>query len=221
MVTRLFGTQAARFAFVFGLAVGSALTVATTLIFRAPAASDGVGVAASARSGAPLDAWHRGSASGDLEQAVRISAGRLGMATSPASAASAAAPVADGSVASLLARAEQHRRQREFDQACALYAEVVALGAMTADAWADYADAQASLSGRLSGAPERAIQAALALDARHAKALWLAASLAHEERRYDDALATWRKLLAVVPKDSSDARIVEANIAEATRLAAG
>ena len=33
-------------------------------------------------------------------------------------------------------------------------------------------------------------------------------------------LRTWRNLLAVVPVDSSDARIIEANIAEATRLAA-
>ena len=37
--------------------------------------------------------------------------------------------------------------------------------------------------------------------------------------RYADALATWRRLLAVVPQDSSDARIVQANIAEAARLA--
>ena len=48
---------------------------------------------------------------------------------------------------------------------------------------------------------------------------WLQASLAHQERRYSDALATWRRLQSVVPADSSDARIVEANIAEAARLA--
>jgi len=41
------------------------------------------------------------------------------------------------------------------------------------------------------------------------QALWLQASLAHEERRYADALATWQRLLAVVPPGSSDARIVE------------
>ncbi len=52
------------------------------------------------------------------------------------------------------------------------------------------------------------------------KALWLKASLEHEEQRYRDAVSTWRNLLAVVPADSSDARIIEANIAEATRLAA-
>jgi cytochrome c-type biogenesis protein CcmH/NrfG len=90
---------------------------------------------------------------------------------------------------------------------------------MTADAWADYADAQASVSGKLAGEPARAIAAALAADPTHAKALWLQASLAHEEHRYGDALGTWRQLLAVVPPGSSDARIVTANIDEATRLA--
>ena len=68
--------------------------------------------------------------------------------------------------------------------------------------------------------PPTALAKALALDPRHPKALWLKASLEHEEHRYQDAVATWRNLLAVVPVNSSDARIIEANIAEATRLAA-
>ena len=92
---------------------------------------------------------------------------------------------------------------------------------MTADSWADYADAQASMTGHLAGEPEKALAEALALDPQHTKALWLKASLAYEQRRYSDALATWQKLLALVPPGSSDARIVEANIAEATRLANG
>jgi cytochrome c-type biogenesis protein CcmH len=92
---------------------------------------------------------------------------------------------------------------------------------MSADSWADYADAQASLAGRLDGEPEKAIARALQLDPQHPKALWLKASLAHEQHRYKEALATWRLLLAVVPPGSSDARIVAANIAEATRLATG
>ena len=47
------------------------------------------------------------------------------------------------------------------------------------------------------------------------------ASLEHEEHHYHDAVSTWGNLLAVVPANSSDARIIEANIAEASRLAAG
>lgn len=211
----------ARVAFVLGLALGSALTVTTILLGRSFGSAGGIDADSSVRPNGSMAAWHHDAARGDLEEAVRLSAGRVGMPAAAVPGMPVVASAGDSSVASLLGRAEQHRRQRQFDQACALYAEVVKRGAMTADAWADYADAQASLAGRLSGSPARAIEAALALDPRHAKALWLAASLAHEERRYQEALATWRRLLAVVPAESTDARIVEANIAEATRLAAG
>jgi cytochrome c-type biogenesis protein CcmH len=121
----------------------------------------------------------------------------------------------------LLASAEKYRRARQFKEACAAYAAAARLGAMSADSWADYADAQASMSGHLAGEPEKSLAEALALDPQHTKALWLKASLAYEQRRYSEALATWQKLLALVPPGSSDARIVEANIAEAKRLANG
>jgi cytochrome c-type biogenesis protein CcmH len=155
-------------------------------------------------------------ASAGLSDAVRVSAVLLSTGQPAADRASGS-----GSVPELLARAEEHRRKREFAQASALYDAVVAQDGMTADAWADYADALASASGRLAGAPARAIESALALEPGHAKALWLKASLAHEERRYADALATWRQLQALVPPGSSDAKIIQANIAEASRLAAG
>jgi len=120
----------------------------------------------------------------------------------------------------VLARADELRRQRKFKEATEVYRVAAATGHMTADGWADYADALASAGSSLQGAPAAALAKALALDPRHPKALWLKASLEHEEHRYKDAVATWRNLLAVVPVNSSDARIIEANIAEATRLAA-
>ncbi len=168
---------------------------------------------------ASADAWRHPAPSAGLSDAVRVSAVMLS-AGRPAVADIGAAP-GGGSVPELLARAEDFRRKREFQQACALYAAVAAQGGMTADTWADYADAQASASGRLAGAPARAIEAALLLEPGHAKALWLKASLAHEERRYADALTTWRQLQALVPPGSSDAKVIQANIAEASRLAAG
>ena len=212
----------ARSAFALGLAVGMAAAAAAFWWLK-PDASPSIARASTANEAAsPTLQWHHGAVPGGLEPAVRISARLLPGAGAPTAAIvpGASAPAGDG-VAGLLARAEDHRRKREFKQACDLYATVAAQGAMTADAWADYADAQASLTGHISGEPARSIAAALALEPRHAKALWLQASLAHEERRYADALATWQRLLAVVPPGSSDARIVEANIAEARRLAAG
>lgn len=129
--------------------------------------------------------------------------------------------VAGGKTAALLTQAEEHRRKREFKQACDVYRQIIASGGMTADSWADFADAlgSAAPNGSLSGEAAQAIDKALALDPKQTKALWLKASLAHEEHRYQDALAAWRALLALMPAGSSDARIIEANIAEAERLA--
>lgn len=113
-----------------------------------------------------------------------------------------------------------YRRQHDYAKARDAFTHLIQLKAMDADAWADYADVLASVgSGSLSGAPSQAIDNALRLQPRHLKALWLKASLAHEERRYADALAVWRQLRAALPPDSSDVKIVDANIAEAMQLA--
>jgi cytochrome c-type biogenesis protein CcmH/NrfG len=166
---------------------------------------------------AKLAREHKTSASTDLRDAIAVSTMLLPTARAMASSAVTARTGANPA-ATLIASAEQHRRKREFKEACADYAGVLELGAMTADTWADYADAQASLAGQLAGEPAKAIDRALGLDPRHTKALWLKASLAHEQHRYKDALTTWQRLLTLMPPGSSDARIVEANLAEASRL---
>ncbi len=163
---------------------------------------------------------HRTAPGSDLSDAVAASA--MLLPGSRRSTTGGRAPQATPSRAeALLASAEKYRRGRQFKEACAAYAAAAGLGSMSADSWADYADAQASMSGHLAGEPEKSLAEALALDPQHTKALWLKASLAYEQHRYSEALATWQKLLALVPPGSSDARIVEANIAEATRLANG
>jgi tetratricopeptide (TPR) repeat protein len=219
MVLDSIASAAARRSFGLGLGCGLLLAGIGLLIHDRFATHSTVFASVTESAVASGATWQHPAPSGDLAAAVGVSAALLSGARPGVAAGH---PVAmGGGVQEMLARAEQHRRQREFDQACALYEAVAAQGGMTADAWADFADAQASINGGLVGAPARAIAAALALEPRHAKALWLQASLAHEERRYTDALATWRRLLAVVPPGSTDAKIIESNIAEATRLAAG
>lgn len=168
---------------------------------------------------ASIGAGHPGVGERGLGDAVRTTlqmSGQPAMATGTtwtAPAATASGP------ADLVAQADALRRQRKFDAASQVYRRVVASGGMTADAWADYADALASNTSSLRGEPAQAIARALALEPRHAKALWLKASLEHEEQHYADAVKTWETLLALVPQGSSDANIIRANIAEATRLA--
>lgn len=119
-----------------------------------------------------------------------------------------------------LALAGLYRARHDNPAARDALARVVALHGMTAQSWADYADVLGSLAGgSLSGAAGSAIDQALALDPANPKALWLRASRAHEERRFADALTWWRKLRALLPADSPDAHVIDANIAEDTQLA--
>jgi cytochrome c-type biogenesis protein CcmH len=136
-------------------------------------------------------------------------------------AASQPAAQADpGNAQEWLALAATRRRNRDYAGAREAYLQVIQRNAMTADSWADYADALASMpGGSLGGEAELAIQRALGLDPNHPKALWLEASHAYAEHRYADALALWKRLRAALRNDSPDAGIVDANIAESAQLA--
>ena len=118
------------------------------------------------------------------------------------------------------ALAEERRTQRDNAGARDALQQLIALHAMTAQTWADYADVLASLNGgSLAGGAGEAIDKALALDPTNSKGLWLKASQAHEQRQFSAALQWWKKLRAALPPDSPDLRIIDGNIAEDTQLA--
>jgi len=130
-----------------------------------------------------------------------------------------AVKVKPGDADTWLGLAGAYRQTRDFARAREAYRKVESIGAMTADSWADLADTLGSLSdGALNDEAARAIDRALAIDGRHAKALWLKASLRHQQQRYSEALALWRRLRAQLPAESQDARIIDLNIEEAARL---
>ncbi|HEU4590508.1 MAG TPA: hypothetical protein VFS13_06325 [Steroidobacteraceae bacterium] len=143
-----------------------------------------------------------------------------------AAVSDAGAVAAKGSMANLAAspaaalddlaqRAQEHRRRREFHQANQDFAELARRGQMDANLWADYADSLGGEHGRLDDQAERSIGAALRLDPRHPKALWLLGSAQTQRGDFRAALATWQKLAGILPADSPDARIIAANIEEA------
>lgn len=111
--------------------------------------------------------------------------------------------------------AETLRRQREFPEALELFAKLAKTDAMSADLWADYADAHGANSGSLDDQSARFIAEALKLDSRHPKALWLRGSYQTAQKDYRGALATWQRLASILPPESSDAKLITANIAEA------
>ncbi|MGE0372477.1 MAG: tetratricopeptide repeat protein, partial [Gammaproteobacteria bacterium] len=106
-----------------------------------------------------------------------------------------------------------------FDDARVALEKAVALNLQTPDLLVDYADALAMASGQsLEGRPLELINQALAFDPNNHKGLWLAGTAAYERADYRAALEYWRRLYAMVPKDSEAARAMEGNIAEAESL---
>jgi cytochrome c-type biogenesis protein CcmH len=144
-------------------------------------------------------------------------------AASAPQASSSAAPVAlqTSKIDTWRREADELRRGRKFSEARDLYTRIVTEAPADADAWADLADATAAAAGGDLKAGTDAINHALAADPNHLKALWLKASLELQEKRYSSAVELWERLLAKLPKDSNDARIVTANLEETRTLAKG
>jgi hypothetical protein len=144
-----------------------------------------------------------------------------GAPAAPLVAAAPAAPPLSADSLKSLAKAQRLRHDKEYAAAAKIYKQLAAARQMNADAWADYADTVATLQGdKLAGEPESYIANALALDADHAKALWLKASADEEAGRVTSAIGVWRHLQKVLPQDSQDTVIVAANLQRDQRLAA-
>lgn len=122
----------------------------------------------------------------------------------------------------LLNAASKARAERNYAAARSSYEQLAALGQMSAQSWADYADVVASLhGGQLDGLPQQYIDTALKLDPANEKALWLKASALHQQQRYALAVSTWIQLLALTPAGSTRATTFAENLAEDQRLAGG
>jgi cytochrome c-type biogenesis protein CcmH len=128
---------------------------------------------------------------------------------------------ADLAAAGHAGAAQRPPLQADFAAEAAAYREAIRVNPMDADAWADLADSLAAAAGNDLRAGREEIGQALAIEPRHLKALWLRASLELQEQRYAAAAATWRELQSLVAAESSDARVIAANIAEADALQAG
>jgi hypothetical protein len=161
-----------------------------------------------------------GDAAAARERRLPQSAGGAAVSSPGASASLQAPRELSAAARNLIASADTARGKHDFAAAAEDYGHLVDMQEMTADTWADYADVAAALNGNsLVGAPEKYLQAALSLDPQHAKALWLLASLQHETGHYAVAVSTWKKLTDIVAPDSSDAKLVAANLAEDQQLA--
>jgi cytochrome c-type biogenesis protein CcmH len=154
-----------------------------------------------------------------VRSSAALTASMLGAAGLNTTASAPAAPQLSAASVKLLGQADAARRHKHLKEALAIYAQLAAADQLNADGWADYADTAATVRGnRLAGEPEQYIARALALNPRHAKALWLQASADEEAGRLTHAIATWRELQGVLAPDSPDAKIVAVNLQQDQRL---
>ncbi|MEJ8845900.1 c-type cytochrome biogenesis protein CcmI [Variovorax rhizosphaerae] len=108
---------------------------------------------------------------------------------------------------------------QRYDDAVVAYQKAMTLAPNQPQLLADYADALGSArDGDLAGPVQAAIDAALALDANHPKALALAGMAAFKRGDPATARQRWEKLLALLPADSEAAMQVTADLAQLDAL---
>lgn len=102
-----------------------------------------------------------------------------------------------------------------FDEAGNAFERAAALVPNDAQLYADYADSTVmAQNGQFKGKPYDLIQKSLKLDANNPKALALAGTAEMRLGNKAASLKHWEKLKTLMPKDSEDAREVDAIIAE-------
>ena len=107
-------------------------------------------------------------------------------------------------------------------EAALAYDRASALAPQDPQVLADYADTLAMVNGRsLVGRPMELVNAALKIDPAHQKSLALAGTAAFNRHDYVGAVGQWRKLEAVLPAGSEQARAIGVSIAQAQAQAAG
>lgn len=112
--------------------------------------------------------------------------------------------------------------QERFSDAATAFQKLTEISPNDADAWADYAEAQALANGQnLAGKPTEAINRALQIDPKHQKSLDLAGTAAYQLGDYQKAIAYWERLLKVLPAASEGLRTVTEQITKAKQMAAG
>jgi cytochrome c-type biogenesis protein CcmH len=126
----------------------------------------------------------------------------------------------DGDGWLLLART--YRELHQPKEASAAYAKAAALLPPDATMLADWADAHVMANGgKWDIEAKDIVKRALRADSKHLKALALAGSEAFEHADYKSAIAYWKRMRAVAPAGSMDAKLAEANIQEAEGTLSG
>jgi cytochrome c-type biogenesis protein CcmH len=103
-----------------------------------------------------------------------------------------------------------------YPESVAAYGRAVSMMPADAQTLADFADVMGMANKRsLQGEPEKVIRMALQVDPNNVKALALSGTIAYDRQDYAGAIGEWRKILALVPPDSSAAQGISNSIRDA------
>jgi cytochrome c-type biogenesis protein CcmH len=116
--------------------------------------------------------------------------------------------------------ARSYKAMGRLPEAVKAYERAGKLVEETPDLLLDYADALAASVGGFDAKVRELIDKALALDPAHPQGLWLRGTAAYDARDYTRAIADWETLLKLLPPDSENAQMLQANIAEVRELQA-
>jgi cytochrome c-type biogenesis protein CcmH len=87
---------------------------------------------------------------------------------------------------------------------------------------ADWADAHVmAKGGKWDDEGRKIVKRALATDGKHLKTLALSGSEAFDRADYKAAIESWKRMKTAAPADSMDAKLADANIAEANAMISG
>ena len=109
---------------------------------------------------------------------------------------------------------------KKYQPASGAFAKAVELsGGKEPDLLADYADALAMANNRsMAGKPTELVQQALAINPKHVKALWLAATASYEKKEFPQTLKYYETLRDQFPKGSDNYIQMVKNIGEVKSL---
>ncbi len=185
--------------FYAALGVALLLPAAAILLYRAVGAPQALNPAALVAADASAPADH----SQDMQQAITDLAAKLKQNPD------------DVEGWTLLGRA--YEATQRFAEARDALKHAHDLAAADPDVTVAYAEALAlaSDSRRIDGEPRQLIDAALKAAPDNQRGLWLLGISDYQAKQYDSAIAAWKHLLAVLPKDSNVAESVQHQIAQA------
>jgi cytochrome c-type biogenesis protein CcmH len=118
--------------------------------------------------------------------------------------------------------AQTYMELRQYKDADAAFAKAAATGKVDARQLADWTDAHVVANdGKWDKTARDILARAMAADNKQLKVLALAGSEAFDRAEYKQAIAHWKKMRELAPADSMDAKLADANIAEATAAMTG